>query len=208
MTKRYALISDGTSDRVLLKIIDWTFYHFLNLETSGERADFYYSKTKPQSISEKVELVIEQYDDLDFIVIHRDAERETYEKRVEEIEKELTLIKNQSLTSIPVIPVRMTEAWLLFDSKAIASASGNPNLPDLPALPPLNTVETLRDPKSLLEKLIKDSCGLRSRGLKKLNTRHCIQLIPDFVEDFSPLLTIPSYQRFKQKILEVFDSPN
>lgn len=205
MTKRYALISDGTSDQVLLKIIDWAFQQFLNIETMGERADFYFLETRPKSISDKVRLVAEQYDDLDFIVVHRDAEKETYEKRASEVAVELATANIQPLLSIPVIPVRMTEAWLLFDAKAIASAAGNPNIGRLPILPALHSVESLPDPKAVLEKLIRDSCGLRSRGLKNLNTRHCIQLIPEFVEDFSPLLKIPSFQKFKQQILDSFE---
>lgn len=204
--KRYALISDGTSDKVLLKIIDWTFQQFLGVETSGEQADFYFSPQKLKSLSEKIEFVVREFDDIDFIVVHRDAEKETFEKRESEIENEVAKIR-ASLSNrnvLPVIPVRMTEAWLLFDAKAIANAAGNPSLIPLPTLPALNKLEKIVDPKKDLEDLIRQSCGLKSRGLKKLNTRQCIQLIPEFIEDFSPLLQLPSFQNFRDKILAAF----
>lgn len=71
--------------------------------------------------------------------------------RQDEIEQSIRAIGVQiSVPHVCVIPVRMTEAWLLFDEAAIRQAAGN-RLGRAPlALPPLDEVEQEPDPKSLL----------------------------------------------------------
>jgi hypothetical protein len=55
----------------------------------------------------------------DVLFIHRDAEREPPEKRRREIDMAIAALGNSVSYWVPVIPVRMTEAWLLIDEKAI-----------------------------------------------------------------------------------------
>ncbi|MHC5830744.1 MAG: hypothetical protein ACYT04_86055, partial [Nostoc sp.] len=74
------------------------------------------------------------------LFIHRDAEREPREKRITEILEALQEAVKKSVVVPPhvcVIPVRMQEAWLLFDEAALRKAAGNPSgrqplqLPDI-----------------------------------------------------------------------------
>ena len=60
------------------------------------------------------------------LFIHRDAEREPHEKRVAEVEAALEGVELGETQPVPVVPIRMQEAWLLFDERAIRYASGNP----------------------------------------------------------------------------------
>ena len=58
------------------------------------------------------------------------------------------------MSDICVIPVRMTEAWLLIDEKAIRIAAGNRNGTEILEIPKLHELESLPDPKKLLYELI------------------------------------------------------
>ena len=53
------------------------------------------------------------------IFLHRDSESLTLDERLREFEP----VERQGV--VPVVPVRMSEAWLLFDSSAIARAAGS-----------------------------------------------------------------------------------
>lgn len=57
----------------------------------------------------------------EILFIHRDAEREDPVKRIEEIESALDQVdvNMRFRHNIPVIPVRMSEAWLLISERAI-----------------------------------------------------------------------------------------
>lgn len=49
---------------------------------------------------------------------------------------------------VPVIPGRMTEAWLRLDEAAIRRVAGNPNGRTKLGLPKLHEVESVADPKA------------------------------------------------------------
>jgi len=99
----YALLADGTSDRALLPIILWTLQ---DLWPDGEFAapDFFARKHK--SVGALVDTICQSYHP-DVIFVHRDAEAQSDEARLREIPDEDHIV--------PVVPVRMTEAWLLID---------------------------------------------------------------------------------------------
>jgi predicted ATPase len=63
------------------------------------------------------------------LFVHRDAERELLEKRVAEIHSVVSEAAQTKLVPpvVCVIPVRMQEAWFLFDESALRRAAGNPN---------------------------------------------------------------------------------
>lgn len=87
----------------------------------------------------------------DLLFVHRDADREARDKRVEEIETAVTDTRLDSATPcVCVIPVRMQEAWLLCDEEAIRYAAGNRNGRQSLELPILNQLETVADPKLVL----------------------------------------------------------
>jgi len=204
MMLRYILVSDGTSDRALLPLLNDLLQrcHSSLKEIQAERADLSYVSPKPQSLAERIFKSIELYEP-DMIFIHRDAERETREQREHEINQAVTTVK-QSLTEqkhyVKVIPIRMTEAWLLFDEAAIKRAAGNPNAQTKLNMPDLKAIEKASDPKTLLETLLKQASGLAGRRLKSLNTRACIQQIPEFISDFSPLEQLSAYQFLKAQV--------
>ena len=101
---------------------------------------------------------------------------------------------------VPVVPVRMTEAWLLIEEGAIRKAAGNPNGAVALDLPPLARVEGLPDPKRQLKGFLVAASEKTGRRLdqfrRDLNLR--IQRVADFIDDFSPLQQLSAFQAFEQ----------
>jgi hypothetical protein len=195
---RYTLLSDGSSDRMLMPILDWLLHqHCPDHALDSNWADLGRLRQPPRSLPDKIKITLEFYP-CDILFIHRDAEKESYETRYTQIQKALEGI--QTPPAICVIPVRMQEAWLLFDQAAIRRAAGNPNS-RIPLNPPdLNTVERLPDPKQILFDLIRTSSGLNGARLKKLNPHKRAFLVSGSITDFSPLRSVTAFQSMEKQL--------
>ncbi len=101
---------------------------------------------------------------------------------------------------IAVIPIRMTEAWLLFDTESIKIAAGNPNYRENLSLPPYQRIERLPDPKATLYDLIRSASNLRGRKLAKLKVPERVHVLADNITDFSPLRNLPAFQKLEEDI--------
>lgn len=99
-----------------------------------------------------------------------------------------------------VVPVRMSEAWLLFDEKSIRQAAENSRGTVWLDLPPLRRVEGIRDPKTVLSKLVEKASELKGRSLDKLMRRVRPRTVADFIEDFGPLRQLPAFRAFEDDI--------
>jgi hypothetical protein len=62
----------------------------------------------------------------DLIVVHRDADNQGVRAREREIADAVASVAD-SVPHVPVIPVRMTEAWLLTSEEDLRWVAGNPN---------------------------------------------------------------------------------
>lgn len=138
---RYTLLSDGSSDRALLPILNWLLRsHQSDFAVQPQWADLRrLPKQEQLNLSTRIKSSLELYP-CDLLFIHRDAEKESRQKRVEEVRKALEQV-GETVSQFPfvcVIPVRMTEAWLLFDEVAIRKASGNPRGKQILQLPALH----------------------------------------------------------------------
>jgi hypothetical protein len=65
------------------------------------------------------------------------------------------LKEDVKLPVVCVIPVKMTEAWLLIDEKAIREAAGNPKGRQPLNLPKPSKTEELSDPKETLKPIFR-----------------------------------------------------
>ena len=96
----------------------------------------------------------------------------------------------------------MTEAWLLFDERAVRQAAGNPNgVVDLDL--PSGRADLLPDPKGVLHKALQLACGLTGRRLKKFETPQAVHRFADYIDDFSPLRRLPAFQDMENELLAV-----
>ena len=111
---KYTLVADGTSDAVLLPILTWSLKRRHVTPVIAQRADFSRMPRQP-STEARLRAVLDLYP-CDVLFVHRDAEGQAPDLRRKEIADALRFAR---VTHIPVVPVRMTEAWLLADGAAI-----------------------------------------------------------------------------------------
>lgn len=152
---RFTLITDGSSDKTLIPVIHWLLrQHYPDQPIDGEWADLARLPSPPENLAQKIIRGC-QLHPCDILFIHRDAERALRDVRVAEIQRavgDAQAVLAESQQPLPcyyacVIPVRMLEAWLLFDIEGIRKASANPSGEIALQLPPLNRLESLPDPK-------------------------------------------------------------
>jgi hypothetical protein len=196
MRLRYTLLADGSSDRTLLPLLNWLLEQaHLDIHIQPQFAS--QVPSTGMSLVQRIQLAMRLYP-CDVLFIHRDAEKETMAARVKEIRAQ---VEATGHTYIPVVPVRMTEAWLLSSETAIRQAAGNPKGKVPLSLPAPKTWDRLPDPKAILFDALRNASELTGRRLKQFKpeeTRHRVAEIPD---DFSALLQLPAFADLKDRIV-------
>jgi hypothetical protein len=119
-------------------------------------------------LAARLALAVERYP-CHAILVHRDAEGASREERVEEIRAASEALRDRALPHVPVVPVRMTEAWLLVDEDAIRRASDNPGGRIRLELPALGSLERLADAKDCLNSSIVEASETSGRRRKKIS---------------------------------------
>lgn len=200
MVLRYTLIADGSSDRCLLRIIDWVLDNAVRsdpLRVVSQSADLRQLKRPPQGLDNRIREALRLYP-CDILFVHRDAERESREDRVAEIQRAIDMTRRE--IHVPVVPVRMTEAWLLIDEGAIRRAADNPSGTVALTLPPRTQLERLPDPKTMLNNVLAYASEKTGRRLdqfrRDLNFR--VQRVADVIQDFSPLRALDAFASFEK----------
>lgn len=201
---RYTLLSDGSSDKALLPILTWLLReHLFESAIQSTWADLRRLPKPPKTLSLRISKSIELYP-CDLLFVHRDAEREPRENRVAEIREAIAL----SVKSVPVppavcvVPVRMQEAWLLFDEAALRRASGNPGGKQPLQLPDIAKIEQQPDPKDILHELLRQASGLTGRRLKKFAVNELVHRVAQLIDDFTPLRALPAFMALEAEIEE------
>jgi hypothetical protein len=150
----------------LLHVITWVLVQHdseLDLAEPGFR-----SRAARAPMADDMRATIDEFDP-DVLFAHRDAEQQDPEQRRLEIPDTVHPL-------VRIVPVRMTEAWLLFDEAAIRTAADNPRGTVRLDLPPLQRIEDLPDPKSRLREFVLAAADVRGRRRKRL-TRDLPQVI-------------------------------
>jgi len=205
---RYTLLADGSSDQLLLPILSWLLRGKLpNCAVQSQCADLGSLRKPPIQLSKRIEAAVDYYP-CDILFIHRDAERCSPNSRKTEIED---AVRESGICSpnphhVCVIPVRMQEAWFLFDSQAIRSAAGNPNGSAVLTLPALKEVENLPDPKDVLHNALRTASELRGRRLKDFRVRFHARRLADVIDDFAPLRAVPAFLMLEGEVKRIIDS--
>jgi hypothetical protein len=205
---QYTLLSDGPADKALMPILTWLLQqHVPNLPIQSRWADLRRLLRPPRELHEKIKESVLLYP-CNLLFVHRDAETASLEARLNEI-KEAVLnasVENEISTVVCVVPVRMTEAWLLFDIDAIRQAAENPNGAVALNLPALSNIEALPDPKRILHDILREATELSSRRKKRFDTNRAVQRIPELIEDFSPLRRLSAFIALEEEVKETTES--
>lgn len=199
---RYTLLSDGSSDRALIPLLNWLLQIHLNDSAiQSQWADLRsLHRSLRDTFEKRIRLSIELYP-CELLFIHRDAERDAHEVRVNEIERAIANIRFAvTIPTICVVPVRMTEAWLLFDPVALRKAASNPNSRTPLQIPDMRRIEYEPDPKSLLYELLRQASGLSPRRLKRFSASDYTHRVAELINDFSPLRILPAFTALESAI--------
>ncbi len=205
MTRRFTLLAEGSGDKALMPILEWLWREHRPDELCiGQFADLEFSNLKSRTLEDKLIPALDLYP-CDLLFVHRDADREGLEKRTQEIQAAMasTFAPNIRPPVVCVIPVRMSEAWMLFNEKAIRKAAENPNGSmslDIPALP---KVEQIPDPKVKLRELLLKACGLPPQRLRSFKPSRAARLVTEFIDDFSPLRQLAAFARMEAEFKKV-----
>ena len=201
---RFTLLGDGSSDEALKRHVEWMVRENVasDVAIDSQWADLRAAKPKPEGLGARIERAIDLYP-CDVLFVHRDAEREEPERRIQKI-AQACLGMNVGVTPVPVIPVRMSESWLLCDETAIRKAAGNPNGEQPLNLPRLRDIEGLPDPKNTLHAVLRCASGLSGRRLKAFLPR--ARLVANYITDFSMLRRLPAFQRLETDLRNVLEA--
>lgn len=163
---RALLLADGSSDEPLGQhVAALARRHGVSLDVVAP--EFARMDTPPgRAVEDRLARMLAIDRDFDVLVVHRDAEAQTVDHRLAEIQAALEAVALE-WHLIPVIPVRMTEAWLLLDESAIRLVAGRPTGTDPLNLPSVSSVESEPDPKSRLQAVLAVASGLSGRRLRK-----------------------------------------
>jgi hypothetical protein len=195
-TITYTLLADGSSDKALMPIINWILNQIDGISYYAQYAE---QTLKPSAgLRRRVHQALRIYE-CDILFIHRDAETMDVDLRIEEIRSQ---IADLGLPYVPIVPIRMTEAWLLCDEKAIRSAAANPNGKANLRLPHISELERLINPKQVLFDALKQASDLPARRMLKFRPEACRYRIAELIDDFVPLRSLKAFRKFESSVIE------
>jgi hypothetical protein len=140
----------------------------------------------------------------DLLLVHRDAEGESRETRVREIRRACP----ESLRdcAVPLVTVRMQEAWLLISEPAIRGAAGNPKGRHRLSLPSIGTLESIADPKLLLYQALREASGLAGRHLARFNVAAAAYRVSELIGDYSDLRRLSAFRAFEEDLRRALEN--
>ena len=136
---------------------------------------------------------------LDLLFIHRDADSAGAAARYREIEAAVRDGARDGTSWIGVVPVHMTEAWLLLDEAAIRDVVGKPGGRAPLDLPAPGRAERMANPKERLRDALLAASGNRGRRRRRFN-REFPRLRRRLLEDLpigGELERLESWARFR-----------
>jgi hypothetical protein len=188
---RLVLIGDGPSDDVLLHPIRWSLRQQVP-EVELLESPFVFRRHRP--VAEVIQEAMEAWRP-DLVVVHRDTEREDPEVRRREIP--------YADSVVPLVPVRMTEAWLLLDESAIRRAVSRPRATNDLQLPRLRQLEARPNPKADLETALLLAAGDptgRARRRVQDDLSMLKRRVAENIDDYTPLRNLTAFQRWEEDL--------
>ena len=170
MIRRAIFLADGSSDEPLGEHLE-VLCARRNLAVRVTTPDLRLLRRPPgHRVADRLQAILELGDVPDILFVHRDAEAQDPKRRVAEVAQAVARVSD-GLPAVAVVPVQMTEAWLLLDEQSIRDVAGRPNsMADL-GLPPASRVEAQPDPKSVLEHALDVASGLAGRRRDRFRNR-------------------------------------
>ena len=201
------LMADGSSDRVLIPMLQWL------LDMHCPRVyELNFAEKLPgpsKKLDDRIATALAYYP-CNLLFVHRDAEADAPTSRQQEIETAWACQRQLSGEQlVTIVPVRMTEAWLLVDEAAIRMASGNPNGTVALNLPKMSRLEQLKDPKAVLFDALRTAADLPPGRLKSFSPDARRHRVSDLMKSsdppsFTALSALPSFAGLESQVQQLF----
>ena len=196
-----ALVCDGSSDKCLEQIVyPLIDLHFPHLSCRVVAA----SEVIParESLNNRLAKTLELYAP-HMILCHRDSEREQWSMRCAEI---VSASANILVPTVPIVPVRMLESWLLLDDQAIRRAANNRNGTASLSLPKAHEIEGLPDPKAVLFEALRRASNLPPHRLRRFREHEARSRVASFINDVTTLRRLPAFVQFETNFCSAITS--
>jgi hypothetical protein len=197
---RYTLVADGSSDRRLIPVLTWLLQRHSSRDIAATWADFSVVRTPPRDLPARIAASIDLYP-ADLLFVHRDAEAAPHHQRVNEVHAACGAFAG--LVFVPVVPVRMQEAWLLISERAIRTAAGRPRGRVPLGLPPRQGLERDPDPKQTLYNALRTASELTGRHLTRFKVAAAAYRVSELIGDYSALRGVPAFDALEAELQAV-----
>jgi hypothetical protein len=208
------LVADGSSDRLLKPILEWLLSQYLSpaitIDIQVPEWGLLPIADRLRTLPERL-VAARRLFAADVYFIHRDTEKYgTWQERQQEIDAALQRVFRADLPPyVRVIPVQMTETWLLHNEAAIREAAENPNGREPVNLPPVARLEALPEAKTRLLEILRTASGLTGRRRQKFeaNERRRLHRLAALQQEqgFAVLRALPAFQLLEQEIRRLAD---
>lgn len=191
----WAIVADGGTDRLLIPVIQWAI-HRLDPDVEILEPEF---RKRRGTVEESIGACSSG---AMIIFVHRDSENLSLQERLREF-------RNVTRPNVvPVVPVRMSEAWILFDGQAVAKAAGS-RAADV-AVPRTTEIESIGNPKERLDELLflaaGTPAGRRGRNFRRSITQRRVS-VAEYIMDYSPLEDVPAFRTFQESLAARYPYP-
>lgn len=201
MNVRFVFVGEGSSDEALVERIEELCLRAGADEVAGVAPDLRRHSQKSSTVPEKIAHALQLEPDADLVFAHRDADAEDPAPRRREVAEAFQAV-GVDQPRVAVVPVQMTEAWLLLEEEAIRFVAENPNGNVQINLPSPARVESITDPKEKLRETLIAASELSGRRLKRFRKRFPQQrrrLIERLDLD-GPVSRVPAWKRLCEDI--------
>ena len=204
---RFLLLCEGSSDTALVPHLRQLLSYCGAAEVVGAAfslANVSDPKGVGGSVLErKIRAVLAVDSEFDVLFVHRDADTAGHEERCNEI---VAASRNAgvNVASVAVVPVRMTEAWILLDEEAIRRVAGNPRGRQPLNLPKPARVEDDPNPKKTLENALVTAGGHQGHRRRKFRKKFAAhrRILLEQLPVGGALSEVSAWVRLKQEVAE------
>lgn len=200
---RFLLACEGQSDAGLIPHIERLIVEHSDGGAVEGESWFHHSP-----LEERVRTGMQAAENVvDVLFVHRDANSAGADARFQEIARAVE-VAGVAVPWVSVVPVRMTEAWLLLDEAAIRKTVGRPNGRAPLDLPTPREAERRANPKQILADAFlaaSEATGRREKRIRRDFSSLRRRLLTDLPID-GPVTQLASWTRFRDDTLATLTS--
>ena len=201
---RILFLGEGTSDEGIAVHVE-RIAEGCGLDVALTVPDLGLLPLKDRTVRGKLEAVMTLGATFDLVVVHRDSDNVDRREREQEI-REAVEIAVPECPHVAVVPVKMTEAWLVLDEVAIRSVAGNPAGRMSLGLPGPREAERIADPKAVLREALVAASGLtgRKRTIFQRGFSHQRRQLLERLDHNGAVQHLPSWRTFVDDLQNAF----